>query len=179
MTIDDAITAVITKEGGYVNDPRDAGGETKNGITIRTARANGYTGPMRDMPVALAREIYAKQYVIAPGFDKVAALSMPIAAEMVDTGANMGPNVAGRFLQRLLNALNNEGRDYPELLVDGAVGPGTLAAMKTFLAKRGTLGERRLLAALNALQGERYVALTEGRSANKAFMFGWLDRIMS
>lgn len=36
-----AFERVIQHEGGYVNDPRDAGGETKFGITIHTARANG------------------------------------------------------------------------------------------------------------------------------------------
>jgi hypothetical protein len=32
-----------------------------------------------------------------------------------------------------------------------------------------------LLKAMNALQGERYIALAEARPENEAFLFGWLD----
>lgn len=179
ITIDSVIDQVLVNEGGYVNDARDAGGETNFGITIATARAQGYTGPMRDMPQSVAREVYRRQYVIAPGFDKIAAVSAPIAAELVDTGVNMGPKVAATFLQRALNVLNNGGKDYPDIVPDGAAGPATRGALSAFLAKRGAEGERRLLALLNALQGERYVSLAEGRGANEAFMYGWLARIVA
>lgn len=177
MTIDDVISAVLTNEGGYVNDARDAGGETNFGITVATARSQGYTGAMRDMPRSFAAEVYRRQYVVAPGFDKIAAASMPIAAELVDTGVNMGPKVAGTFLQRALNGLNNGGKDYADLLVDGNIGSATLIALKAYLARRGAEGERRLLALLNSLQGERYLSLCEGRVANEAFLYGWLQRI--
>lgn len=177
MKIDQVIDTVLANEGSYVNDARDAGGETMFGITIATARANGYKGAMRDLPRDLAREIYKRQYVIAPGFDLIAALSEPIAAELVDTGVNMGPTVPTRFLQRALNVLNNQGKDYADIVADGHSGPGTRAALKAFLAKRGVDGERRLLALLNAFQGERYASLAEGRGANEAFMFGWLGRV--
>ena len=33
------INELIEREGGYVNDPKDSGGETKFGITVATARA--------------------------------------------------------------------------------------------------------------------------------------------
>ena len=176
-SINAIIEDVLANEGGYVNDARDAGGETNWGITIGTARAAGYTGPMRDLTRDRAFEIYRRQYVVAPGFDKVAALSMAIAAELVDTGVNMGPKVPGVFLQRALNALNNGGKDYGDIVADGAVGPATIGALQAFLRKRGAEGERRLLALLNALQGERYVSLAEGRAANEAFMYGWLARV--
>lgn len=176
-TIDDVIGDVLANEGGYVNDSRDAGGETNFGITIATARAQGYTGPMRDMPRSFAIEVYRRQYVIAPGFDRIAEVSMPIAAELVDTGVNMGPKVAAGFLQRALNGLNNGGKDFADIVVDGAAGTGTRNALVAFIARRGTEGERRLLALLNALQGERYLSLAEGRAANEAFMYGWLARV--
>ncbi|MEG1325710.1 MAG: glycosyl hydrolase 108 family protein, partial [Janthinobacterium sp.] len=51
------INAILRAEGGYVNDPLDAGGETNFGITVAVARANGYKGAMRDMPEAVARAI--------------------------------------------------------------------------------------------------------------------------
>ncbi|WP_303763848.1 glycoside hydrolase family 108 protein [Sphingobium yanoikuyae] len=176
-TINAIIEEVLANEGGYVNDPRDAGGETNFGITIATARANGFTGPMKAMTRDFARGVYVKQYVEAPGFDKIAAISPSIGAELVDTGVNMGPKVAAQFLQRALNGLNNQGKDYADLLVDGSAGQKTRDALTTFLKKRGAEGERRLLLLLNALQGERYLSLCEGRAANEAFLFGWLARI--
>lgn len=171
-TINGAIEEVLANEGGYVNDSRDAGGETNFGITIATARANGYTGPMRDMTRDFAREVYMRQYVQRPGFDKVAALSMPIAYELVDTGVNMGPAVAGKFLQRALNLLTDA-----NLVQDGVVGKASVAALEGFLKRRGAEGEKRLLALLNAFQGERYASLAEGRAANRAFIYGWLGRL--
>ena len=176
-TINAIIEEVLANEGGYVNDPRDAGGETNFGITIATARANGFTGPMKAMTRDFARGVYVKQYVEAPGFDKIAAISPSIGAELVDTGVNMGPKVAAQFLQRALNGLNNQGKDYADLLVDGSAGQKTRDALTAFLKKRGAEGERRLLMLLNALQGERYLSLCEGRAANEAFLFGWLARI--
>lgn len=176
MNVEQVLEGVLRNEGGYVNDPRDRGGETNFGITIATARANGYLGPMRDLSRAAALAIYRKQYVEVPGFGEVAKASEAVAAELVDTGVNMGPGVPSKFLQRALNGLNNQGRDYPDLLVDGDLGPATIRALRVYLGKRGAEGERRLLALLNALQGERYLTLCEGRQANEAFLYGWLGR---
>ena len=76
----------------------------------------------------------------------------------------MGPAVAATFLQRALTALNRNGKDYPDLVPDGRVGTMTLFALDAFLAERGKDGgERVLLRALEALQGERYLRLAERR----------------
>lgn len=175
-TVNAVIEDVLANEGGYVNNPNDAGGETNHGITTATARSQGFKGPMSAMTQDFAFEVYRRRYVIAPGFDRIAAASMPVAAELVDTGVNMGPRVATVFLQRSLNGLNNGARDYPDLTIDGAAGTAPLTALKAFLARRGAEGERRLLVLLNALQGERYLSLTEGRTGNEAFLYGWLAR---
>ena len=167
--IDKLIEGVLAREGGYVNDPRDAGGETNLGITVATARANGYTGPMKSLTKATAAAIYKSQYYLKPGFDKVAAIYPRVADELFDTGINMGTTPAGRFLQRALNALNGAG-----LAVNGAVGKASLDQLLAFKAKRGAAGEVVLLKALDALQGERYIELAEGREANRAFLYGWL-----
>lgn len=177
MTIDDIIEGVVAREGGYVNDPHDTGGETNFGITIATARAAGYAGPMRSLPRDLAKAIYRRRYVEAPGFDRVAAIDATVAAELVDTGVNMGPTVATRFLQRSLNVLNRGGRDFADVAADGAIGPASLAAFKSFITRRGREGAARLIRLLNALQGERYVSLCEGRVQNETFMYGWLERL--
>jgi lysozyme family protein len=174
MTIETFIENVIGKEGGYSNHPNDTGGATRWGITEAVARANGYHGDMRTLPRDAAKEIYRNQYVVKPGFAKIAEISELIAEELVDTGVNMGPAVPAMMLQRALNALNNEGRDYGDIAVDGQAGPGTRAALRAYLGKRGRLGEMVLLRALNCLQGERYIELAEKRQKNESFVFGWL-----
>jgi lysozyme family protein len=177
LMIDDIIEEILRVEGGYSNHPADRGGETNWGITIATARAAGYGGPMRTMPQAVARDIYRRRYVEVPGFGLIVPLSPAIAAELVDTGVNMGPGVAARFLQRVLNALNRQGRDWGDIAVDGAVGPGTVAALRAAMKARGRAeAERIILRGLNALQGARYIELAEGRQANEAFVWGWLDK---
>ena len=171
---DTLIQGVLGREGGYVNHPDDRGGETIWGITVGTARRHGYQGSMRSMPRAEAVRIYRAVYWVAPGFAQVAAQSVPVAEELFDTGVNMGPGVAAEFLQRSLNALNRQGKDYPDLKVDGDIGQATLAALDAYLRLRGRVGESVLLKALNVLQGARYIQLAEGRGANESFVFGWL-----
>ena len=174
MTIAALIDGVIGREGRYANDPRDAGGETMWGITKRVALENGYKGSMRDMPRSTAAAIYRAQYIDKPGFAGIIPISEEIAEELIDTGVNMGPGRAALFLQQALNALNNQGTDYPDIAEDMDVGPGTIRALKSYLAKRGIEGERVLLKVLNGLQVARYVEIARGRSANEAFMFGWI-----
>lgn len=180
MDIDGLIDALIEREGGFVNHPSDRGGATKFGITEAVARANGYRGAMRDLPRDEAAAIYRRLYWLRPRFDQVARRSDAVAAELFDTGVNMGPAVATTFLQRALSALNRERKDYPDLVPDGRIGPATLAALDRFLELRGpstspgSNGESVLLKALDALQGERYLRLAERRPANEAFLYGWL-----
>ena len=188
MDVDELIDSLIEREGGFVNNPSDRGGPTCFGITEAVARAHGYGGPLRQLPRAEAASIYRRLYWNRPKFDEVAKRSAGLAAELFDTGVNMGPAVAVTFLQRALTALNRGGKDYADLTPDGRVGPATLAALDTFLATRGsspavgvdggdqqrTSGETVLLRALEALQGERYLRLAERRPANEAFLYGWL-----
>ena len=172
--IDQLIDAVIDREGGYSHHPADRGGATRWGITEAVARANSYVGDMHLFTREAAAAIYRKIYWHRPRFDQVATRAPSIAAELFDTGVNMGPATATGFLQRALNALNRGARDYPDVLLDARIGPQTLAALDGFLAHRGAIGEAVLLKAIEALQGERYLALAERRPANEAFLYGWL-----
>ena len=174
LTIDQLIDALIDREGGYVAHPADRGGATCFGITEAVARAHGFGGAMSELPRAEAVAIYRRLYWLRPGLDAIAVLAPRLAAELFDTGANMGPAVAVTFLQRALTALNRNARDYPDLVPDGRIGVATLTALDAFLAARGSAGETILLRALDALQGERYLRLAERRPANEAFLYGWL-----
>jgi lysozyme family protein len=98
------LAKVLKYEGGYVNNPKDPGGETNYGITIATARANGYTGAMRAMPLDVAKSIYKKKY-----WDVVGGDDLPAGLDLCvfDYAVNSGPS-------RAKNAL-------------AAIGDGTLA----------------------------------------------------
>src|SRR5256885_5947008 len=178
VDVDGLIDALIDREGGYVDNPADRGGPTRFGIPQAVARAHGYAGPMRLLPRSEAVAIYKRLSWLRPRLDEVAKRSARLAAELFDTGVNMGPAVAATFLQRALTALNRNGRDYADLVPDGRIGPTTLAALDGFLKIRGVsvgppnqtnragCGETVLLRALEALQGERYLRLAERRPAN-------------
>ena len=173
-TVEQLIDEAIGREGGYSNHPADRGGPTRWGVTEQVARAYGYAGDMKVLPRETAVDIYRRRYWIEPRFNQVEPIYPRIAEELFDTGINMGPSVAIGFLQRALNGLNRGASDYPDIGVDNRIGPMTLAALKGYKAKRGADGEAVLLKALEALQGERYLALVEKRPANEAFLYGWL-----
>lgn len=179
MKIDAYIDALLAREGGYVDHPADRGGPTNHGITERVARAHGYHGRMQDLPRSVARSIYIEQYWEQPRFHLVNEHSAPVAEELLDTGVNMGPGVASRFLQRALNVLNKEGKLYPDIVVDGNIGRITIAALRAYLSARGKDGHIVLLRALNAQQGMRYIDLAEARPSQEAFVHGWfLHRVV-
>lgn len=179
MSFDAAFAATIGLEGGFVDDPRDSGGATKYGITERVARANGYGGPMRDLPLHEARRIAKRQYWDVLRLDDVDALSSKVAEELFDTSFNMGVARAGAFLQRALNALNGGGALYADVTADGVVGPLTIAGLRGYIRARGKDAEIVLLRALNCLQGAAYVDLAEKRAKDEAFVFGWLRNRVS
>jgi lysozyme family protein len=173
------ISGVIDREKLiYTNRPEDSGGPTKGGITRATlARWRGKpvcAADVETLEEPEIRAIYYARYVTEPGFDRVVALSLPIAAELVDTGVNMGPPVATIFLQRTLNAFNLNGTKYPDIAVDGQCGDNTLRALNAFLSWRTEEGERVLLKAINCLQGEKYIDLAEKRPKDEANVYGWM-----
>lgn len=169
------VNKVIKIEGGYVNDPKDSGGETNWGITIAVARAFGYTGPMRDMTRQQAAEIYKARFWDSMRLDDVAAISPQIALELFDSGVNVGTQRAGEWFQTCLNAFNQEGSWYRDITVDGRIGPMTIAAFRDYMTRRvRNHGERVMLRALNALQGAFYIDLSQRRQKDERFVYGWI-----
>jgi len=166
------IIAVLGVEGGYVNNPKDPGGETNHGVTKTVAVANGYTGPMKEMPQEVAVEIYTNQYAKKPGFDAFAVLSPAVAHKLIDAGVNTGPGRPSVWLQTSLNRLNRGGKDFPTIQVDGKVGPGTVAAYQGLVRVRGKVKACELvIKAIDAQQGAYYLSLTN----LPEFTVGWLD----
>jgi lysozyme family protein len=179
MTVDEKIDALIGREGGYANYPADAGGETMWGITVAIARASGYNDPMRDMPRATAVLIYRSRYWLQPRFDLVDAVSPALADRLFDIGVNCGQATGVRFLQRALNVLNQNGRAFADIVVDGGIGAKTVAALRAFLTARGAEGHRVLLGMVVAQQSVYYIECAERRAENEAFEYGWqLNRVL-
>lgn len=181
--IQEIISGVIEREGAeYTNDPHDPGGPTKYGITqISYSEFLGRPASVdeiKNLTPEQARSVYLKKYVTAPSFDKIAVISQPIAEELVDSGVNCGTEVAGRWLQRCLNALNREGKDYSDLEVDGHCGPITRGCLEAYLHKRGKEGELVLWRYLNALQGAYYISIAEQKDTFEDYVYGWgLNRL--
>lgn len=168
------IEAVLAHEGAYVNHPDDPGGATHWGITEKTARDYGYIGDMKLFTREEAYIILEKNYWYQPGFDKIQALSPALAMELCDTGTNMGPSVGIKWLQRWLNAYNQQSQSYSDIIVDGKIGPSTLNALSGFLKLRGKEGEAVIVTSINCSQGQRYLDLAESKASNESFIYGWM-----
>lgn len=165
------LAGVLAIEGGYSDDPNDPGGKTNHGITEQVARDNGYQGDMRELPKEFAEQVYVGQYVAAPGFDKVIAMSPAVGEKLVDAGVNAGPGRAGRWFQQALNHLSRGGADYPQVDADGQIGPKTLTAYQALERKRGRLKACELVLKLvDAQQGAHYMSLNK-----PTFIVGWAD----
>jgi lysozyme family protein len=174
VTFDDSFEKVVGIEGRYSHNPRDSGGETMYGITLRVARAYGYQGPMQAMPLATAKAIYREGYWDKLRLDQVAAVAgARVADEIFDTAVNLGAAKAGTYLQRSLNVLNQGAVMYADIPVDGDVGPLTIEALRSYCRRRGQDGNTVLLRCLNALQGAFYIDLAEKREKDETFVFGW------
>lgn len=169
----DIINEVLANEGGYVNHPHDSGGATNYGITEDVARFYGYQGDMRDMPRPFAFDIYVSMFWLGVRADKLLELSELVASEVVDTAVNCGPHKAGEILQRSLNVLNNQGKLYGDLVVDGVIGSRTINALQIYLSHRE---ENTLVKMFNVLQGAFYVELVERREKDESFIYGWFNK---
>jgi lysozyme family protein len=145
----EAFKVIIGEEGGYINDPRDLGGETKYGISKRSYPNEN----IKDMTLERARVIYRVNY-----WDKVRGGDLPFewALAVFDCAVNQGPGVAIRLMQDALG-----------VLVDGTIGPRTIAAAKT--------ADDRKLARFYALRALRY---TKTDTFN-VFGYGWMTRLFA
>lgn len=158
-------------DGGYTNDPQDSGGPTKYGVTEKTARAWGYTGDMRHFTRGQAFEVYSAEYWHGVEGDQLLEVSEALAKEVVDSAVNMGDKRAAEMLQRCLNVLNDRGNLYPDIIVDGDIGPATMRTVKAYAGARDV---RTLVKACNCLQGAFYIELSERREKDEKFLYGWL-----
>jgi lysozyme family protein len=148
MTFDDAFASLIAVEKGYWDDP--AGGPTIWGVTERVARAWGYTGDMRQLPLATARSIAKSEYWDRYQCDQFAPA---IGYQMFDAAYNGGMPV--RWLQQAVGAQ-----------VDGVIGAKTIAAVRA-------ADPAKVVLSFNASRLQYLTALSGWATNGK----GWARRI--
>lgn len=118
---------IVTREGGYVNDPDDPGGATKFGVTIHTMRRLGLdlnadgrvtVDDVKILSEEKAIEVFVDHYFFGPQINRLPDAIQPSVFDMyVNAGAH-----AVRILQRLFNSMRID------VLVDGVIGPQTITA---------------------------------------------------
>ena len=149
---DEIIEQVLEHEAGYVNDPKDLGGETKYGITKRF-----YPDvDIKNLTIEQATEIYKKDYWDK---NKVESLPQNLWHIYFDMCVNMGKRTAVKVLQR---AANNKGRNID---VDGGLGPATIGALKGVELDR-----------VRAFRVKYYVDLITAKPEQEKFFLGWFRR---
>ena len=170
------ISAILGTEGGYVNDPKDSGGETNWGITIKVARDYGYMGPMRMLSKQTAIDIYENEYWDKMNLDGVSDISPALAYVIFDIGVNAGVRTSIILMQRFLNVMNNRGKLYQDMIVDGINGPTTMKCLRAFYSIRGQKGIKIMSDSIKAMQLVHYINLAETRQKDERFAYGWADR---
>ena len=186
LTKADIIDSVVSVEGGYVNNPDDAGGETNYGITIETATTHRkmlvdkfkWDGKMKSLTKPMAVAIYEADYWTKLKLDDIYEISPFLADKLFDLGVNVGKARAAKWLQQALNVFNRKGTDYKDITVDGGIGNETLTALKSFIKVRGKDRViKTLLKALITRQGAHYQDIALDNPKNETFMLGWFERL--
>ena len=148
---DQAVAFVLEDriEGGYVNDPRDPGGETSFGISKRSYPKVNIKSLTRDGAIS----IYKRDYWDAAGCD-----TMPpkIAVAVFDCAVNQGVGIAKRLIQKAAG-----------VGADGIIGPKTRAAI-------GRANQEDLVVQFLGWRLRRY-AFTANASI---YMRGWSNRVL-
>ena len=161
-----AFCELIGIEGGYVNDPTDRGGETKYGISKKS-----YPNvDIKNLTLAQAQEIYYRDFWKHPRMNLDLIPDYAIALELFDTGVNTGSGTARRMLQESLNLMNRNGKNFPDLVVDGIIGGKTFDAYQQ-------VDKKILLKVLNGLQFMRYTEICLADPAQERFFNGWMQRV--
>jgi len=153
---DKCLETILHHEGGYVNHPKDPGGETNLGVTKRVYEEHGGTKDMKDLVVEDVAPIYRKSY-----WDKLKCDDVPAGLDLClfDFGVNAGPGRAAKYLQRQIGTV-----------ADGGIGPNTLRTLGEYIEKHGV--EETIKKYQEARQG-----YYEQLSTFDTFGRGWTRRV--
>ena len=152
----EALEVILHHEGGYVNHPKDPGGETNLGVTKRVYEDFGGEKEMKDLTKADVEPIYKKNY-----WDRVKGDDLPEGLDLCifDFAVNAGPGRAAKFIQRLVKTT-----------VDGGIGPNTLKCINDHVEHYG------VSTAIDQYQSERQ-NYYESLSNFETFGRGWTRRV--
>lgn len=194
----EAFIATNSYEGGYSNNPYDRGGETYAGISLRhwplwrgweiierhkhscTANELAYTLDNDSELNELVYEFYEEHFWVK---NSLMMFSQAVANELYDTGVNQGVVTAATHLQRALNLLNRDERDYKNIKVDGCIGVKTIRAYEYYMStsrlkyRNKSICTKWLLKLLNYYQCALYVGVAEQDATQEIFLPGWLKRV--
>jgi len=153
---DKCLKAILHHEGGYVNHPKDPGGETNLGVTKRVYEEHGGTKDMKELTVEDVAPIYKKGY-----WDKMKGDDLPGGLDLCvfDFGVNAGPGRAAKFLQQMIGTT-----------VDGGIGPNTLAKLEEYIRENG---EHEAVNKYQEMRQKYY----ENLSTFATFGKGWTRRV--
>ena len=161
MTDDPIVSAIMQREGGFVDHPADKGGPTKYGITLAVLAAwRGkavYAADVQALSEDEARAIYEAKYWMP----FVAIKNNRVRGFLVDWGVNSGIRTAVVHLQRVL-----------AVAVDGLIGPHT--AMEA-----NSRDPEALMKALIAARLDFVRNIAEHDPTQAVFLAGWENRILS
>lgn len=174
----EAFDKTMGHEGGYVNDPDDAGGETYRGISrVYNPQWAGWkiideTKPDIDFDRLdpYVRSFYKEKYWDVNLLDK---LPQKVANEMFDTGVNMGTHRAAKFFQESLNYLNRNESLFNDLVEDGKIGPNTMNAFYKLPKQDYDI----LWKMLNVCQGRHYMEYMKKSPIQEKYARGWFKRV--
>ncbi len=187
-SFEEAYAITMGHEGGYVDDPEDAGGETYKGVSRRfhpgwegwsivdahKSKENFRKKLKSDSRLQGLVHKFYKQHFWDPFLgDEIP--SQDVADEMFDTGVNMSVGRAVEFLQESLNLLNRNGKLYADIGVDGGFGSITLGALKSYL---NADPPGHLLKLMNVLQGMHYIKRMKEHPGQEKYARGWLKRVL-
>ena len=151
-----SLEVILHHEGGYVNHPKDPGGETNMGVTKRVYEDFGGTKDMKDLTHEDVEPIYKKNY-----WDRVKGDDLPDGLDLMifDFAVNAGTGRAAKFIQRLVNTT-----------VDGGIGPNTLGKIKEYVV---TYGIEETITSYALMRQNYYESL----STFDTFGKGWTRRV--
>lgn len=153
-----AVEKTLGEEGGYVNDPKDRGGETKFGISKRQ-----YPNvDIENLTLEKAISIYRRDYWGKYGEVK----SQEIAEKLFDISVNAGCATANKIAQRALN------RCGANILVDGVMGKVTLGTINVFPPDL-------MLSHIRLEQIRHYISIVDNLPSQIAFLKGWIKRALN
>jgi lysozyme family protein len=171
---------LLKTEGGYNDIPADRGGATNFGISLRFAQAEARIDPVvrraLDMDMdgdvdgadirlltpeaaaAVYRRCFWDRY-------RCAQLRPRMDGALFDQAVNGGSVAAVRMLQQAVNLV----RGHPDLVVDGRIGPRTIAAANK-------TDPNAVVVQMRSVAAQRYRAIVRADPRQRIFLKGWLAR---